>query len=236
VAQRIRIDFELISETGQVLAKNYTEIFVFPRIPSTNVSLVVHDPTNKLAALTSSLQSAGFMTAPRRDIKPVIITKVLDEWVVQQMKNGLSVICLTDTNTKLPEGFPAKLESRKSAWYDGNWASNLNWLNDKCEPFKSVNFAKHLGCEGSYAIPNVLLADVKPENFSDVLAGMFVGWLHLNSAYLLQMNAGRGKLLVCCFPLTESFDNDPYSASLLDRIIQYAANPDLKPTMTWNFR
>jgi hypothetical protein len=75
---------------------------------------------------------------------------------------------------------------------------------------------------------------IDPANYEDVLAGMFVGWVQKNAAYVVQMKVGKGKLVLCALPLHWTADADPFSATLLHRLKQYAGSIDCQPKWVWN--
>ena len=59
---------------------------------------------------------------------------------------------------------------------------------------------------------------------SDVLAGIFYGWIHSNVGTLVQARYAKGKLLVCTFSLATTYASDPYASYLLDALVRYAAS------------
>jgi hypothetical protein len=65
---------------------------------------------------------------------------------------------------------------------------------------------------------------VPAQNFNDVLAGMFYGWIHANAGVLVQAKAGKGKLLICTFSLATTYSSDPYATYLLDALVNYAVS------------
>jgi len=149
------------------------------------------------------------------------------------LKKGKSIICLVDSTTKLPEFFTGKIISRNEEWLDGNWATNLNWLRDDNLLFNDISFEKTFGFEISQTIPKIVLTEIPPENFEDVLAGMFVGWLHKNSAYVFQIKAGKGNLIFCTFPLAENYPTDPFAKRFLQNLISYIQSDQFKPSTIW---
>lgn len=167
------------------------------------------------------------------DIKNVLLTSTLDNETLNSLSQGKSIICFIDSSTILPKTFPFKIRNRNDEWYDGNWASNLNWSRPEYELFKNLSFGKTFGFETASCCPKYLFADIPAEYFSDVLAGMYVGWLHLNSGYIMQMNVGKGKLLLCAFPVRTNL-NDPFAKHLFANLIQYIQSPDFNPLLKLN--
>jgi hypothetical protein len=167
------------------------------------------------------------------EIKNILLANTIDNETLNSLSHGKSIICFIDSTTILPKSFPFKIRNRNDEWYDGNWASNLNWFRSENELFKNISFGKTFGFETANCFPKYIFADIPAEYFSDVLAGMYVGWLHLNSAYILQMNVGKGRLLLCSFPVRTNL-NDPFAKHLFSNLVQYIQSPDFKPLLTLN--
>jgi hypothetical protein len=157
----------------------------------------------------------------------------MTEEVIEKLNDGKFVICLIDSSTNLPESFPYKINSREEEWLDGNWATNMNWLREYTALFNGISFGKTFGFEIAQTVPQRVITEVPSENFDDVLSGMFVGWLHKNSAYIFQMNAGNGKLLLCTFPLADHYSTDPFAKLFLQNLMDYAQSVDFNPITNW---
>jgi hypothetical protein len=71
---------------------------------------------------------------------------------------------------------------------------------------------------------------LKPEDFRDVLSGIFYGWIHSNVGTLVEARAGKGKLLICTFALGTTYGSDPYATYLLDTLVQYIVSGPM-PTL-----
>jgi hypothetical protein len=62
---------------------------------------------------------------------------------------------------------------------------------------------------------------IPAKDFSDVLAGMFFGWIHSNVGVLVQAKCGKGTLLICTFALDTTYGTDPYATDLMDELVNY---------------
>ncbi len=231
--QRLRISLALALVDGRVLAKNYCDVFVYPKqkISAAN-SIRIYDPAKTLGKFADALRAAGYALEKLSAKTSPLITNLLDGEALRRLEAGETVLCLVDTSTILPAAFPCSLKSRAAEWYDGNWASNLNWIRSHRGPFRDLGFGRFLGFESAELAPQTVISGVPAENFSDVLAGMYVGWLHLNSAYVLQINVGKGKLILCTLRIAENFDRDAYAAALLGRLIDYSSSKEFTPQIT----
>lgn len=100
------------------------------------------------------------------------------------------------------------------------WAYSV-WIRKDRQPFKLIGFETFPGFEMQAATPPSVVQGLKPENFNDVLSGIFYGWIHSNVGTLVQARAGKGKLLICTFSLGTTYGSDPYATYLLDGLVQY---------------
>ncbi len=225
--EKVKIDFKLIDNDGNVIAKNFSELFVFKKVDKPTQHVAIIDPLKSLARLTDELSNEYQLS----ESSNVIITNLINEEVIGKLREGRDVICLIDSTTKIPESFPYKINSREEEWLDGNWATNMNWLRDYNSLFNGISFGKIFGFEIAQTVPRRVITEIPSENFDDVLSGMFVGWLHKNSAYIFQMNAGNGKLIMCTFPWAENYSTDPFAKLFLRNLIDYTKSNDFNPTI-----
>lgn len=229
--EKLVIKLEMINKEKRTIAKNFTEVFLYP-LSKTNQKQNIEIGSAALKNLSHKLEKRGYGITS--DSNATLIVNAIDESVLTKLKNGAKVICLVDSTTKIVYRMPFNIISRDSAWLDGNWASNLNWTNISKGPFNKINFGRTLGFESEKAIPQYVLGGVASQNYDDVLSGMFIGWVHSTSGYLLQMKVGKGKLITTTFRLTDNYEVDPYSTILLDEIIRYISSEECNPKMNWN--
>jgi hypothetical protein len=231
--QKLTVNFELVNADKKKIAKNFTEVFVYPQKSVNEKAKVSVDDKNELMkTLSSKLVKNGFQISEDKDA--VMIVNSIDERVMEKMKAGTNVICLADGNTKNISGFPLEIISRDSAGLDGNWASNLNWIEDSSPLFNKIVFEKKLGFEAVNAIPNYVIGSIPAEIYDDVLSGMFIGWVHANSAHLVQMRIGNANLILTTFKLAENYGADPYSTIMLENIIDYIRGKECNPKLKWD--
>ncbi|MCF8240348.1 MAG: hypothetical protein K9J16_03105 [Melioribacteraceae bacterium] len=187
-----------------VIAENFIEVFVFPK---SNVPDAAGD---------------------------ILVTSKIDSSVLEQIYNGKKVLCIADSSDAVPETFPFKIVSRESDWLDGNWASALNWYNPDHYVFQDLNFGKSFGFEAYEVIPGYVISDIAPEDFESVQAGLYIGWVHLNSGYMIEMKYGTGSILLTTFNLTNL--DDPFAATLYENIIDYATSENFQPNYELKLR
>ena len=153
----------------------------------------------------------------------------LDEKILDEVEKGKTALCLADTLSRLADIFPYKIVSRESDWLDGNWASALNWYNPRHTVFQNLNFGKSFGFEAYEVLPHYIISDIHTEEFEAVNAGLFIGWVHLKSAYTLELKYGKGKILLTTFDLSNQ--NDPYVQTLRKNIFTYINSKNFHPTI-----
>ncbi len=211
------ITIELLDHTGKRLAINKAELFIYPeknkhRVPR----FKIYDPYKKF----STIENLSDFTTDEKYESP-IITNVLDNEILDHLRSGSNILCLVDEHTVSPDTTLFRIIPRKSQWYDGNWASNLNWIRFEHPVFNDICSSPLLGFRIADISPEWIITDLSPQNFKDVLAGMFVGWLHLNSGYIVQMRSGSGRLLLCTFPLAEKMGKDVFAAELMANLLDW---------------
>ncbi len=201
--RRVRIDLTVRRGKGETFARNWVDLLVLPRV-------------NK-------------ETAGQRS--PMVV-RTLDSAAVGALERGARVLCLIDSTTRLPADFPLKLSRRTDPWYDGNWASNMNWVRRESPVFQGLVPDRHLGFAESAVMPDFVLSGIAPEHFGDVLAGMYVGWVHLNSGYIVSMRVGKGTLVLCTLRLEDT--SDPFARALRSRLMSFTASGAGSPRWRWS--
>jgi hypothetical protein len=116
--------------------------------------------------------------------------------------------------------------------YDGNWVSNFAWIDPHSPVFQGITARPILGWEGAAVTPHFVLRGIKPEQYDDVLAGMFYGWINNNSPLLVQAHVGKGAAIVTTFRF-DQYGADPYATALLDSLVRYISSPQFQPRMEW---
>ncbi len=220
--RRERLFLELRAGDGELLAANSDEVFAFPPRPQRALPVLAMADDDPLKA---ALKSAGYRISSARDA--VLVARRVDDAVLVQVRRGAKAVVLIDAADALPAPFPVQVQERKGD-YDGNWISNFAWIVSYAPPFRDAAVTPILGWEAAEVTPRYVLRGVAAENYADVLAGMFYGWLNLNSPLLMQVRLGRGALLLTTFRF-DRYGDDPFATALLDGIVSYAASPQFTP-------
>ncbi len=103
----------------------------------------------------------------------------------------------------------------------------MNWYDPNHPVFQNINFGKSFGFEASGILPDYVISEISQEQFDSVPAGIFIAWIYINSGYVIEMNYGKGKILLTTFNLSNQ--NDPYVVTLRNNLINYISSEVFKP-------
>ncbi|MBN1300186.1 MAG: hypothetical protein JW995_03135 [Melioribacteraceae bacterium] len=188
---------------GLQIASNFIELFIYPAVSET------------------------------QDFQNILITDSISDDLLESVHKGKNLLLLVNGRDAFNDSSLFKILPRDSEWIDGNWASALNWIDPEHFVFRDISFRKSLGFEAYEAFPKFVISDLNPEYFSSVYSGMFVGWLHLNCANLLEFNYGNGRILITTFDFSNM--DDPYTRTLYGNIIGYINSDEFNPKYKINF-
>jgi len=185
---------------------------------------------------TLATNTAEYAVYPRiadGNMQNVLVTSTVDSSAIAALQAGGSVLCLMDSTTVFPARFPLITVRRDTGWYDGNWASALSWVRSGGPPFHGICRDNRLGFESAGTPMPYAVRGIPEEHADDVLAGLFIGWVHRPAGFVVQLRVGQGKLIVCAIPLKASEQTDPFAATLLHSLRTYAVSADCRPRWEW---
>jgi hypothetical protein len=213
------LNVEMVSE-GKTWAENSLEFYVYPAQQSELPPPVsFHDPAGRLRRLVDEMRARNYLAPTGSEALPVLIASTFDEEVKKELRAGGRVILLAGDRQTLAPGI--EIVPRAGSDYEGNWMCDFLWVRNTQPPFTSIGFDTLAGFEAQAVTPATVMQGITPQDFPDVLAGMFYGWIHLNVGVLVQAKCGKGTLLVCTFALTTTYGSDPYATDLLDALVNY---------------
>ena len=251
--QRVEMPLRLIDGGGETLSANTQEMFVFParmkQAPNLR-HLWVYDPRD-LWGLRASLGRAGYRVSdhPSDTTECAVVTR-FDDTVRAYVRDGGKVLCLAKPQTlkaqsgqfqevgaDLFENGSIILTSRErrpgeritGKQWDGNWATNFNWLKFK-EVCPSLVAQNPLGFEFLRIMPDyVILGFEAEDDFLDIYSGMVVGWVHNPVAMLAGVRCGAGKTLISTFKLEEAYETDPAATVMMHDLIEFVVSDRFRP-------
>jgi hypothetical protein len=210
------------------LSENSLNYYFYPnKPPDLPPPVSFYDPPpGRLRRLVNDMRERNYLAPSGAEAFPVLITSTLDETVKSKLRAGARVILIATDPLALAPGI--EVVRRAGTDFSGNWISDFLWLRKGRAPFGDTGFDTLGGFETQAVTPATVIKGVPPQDFKDVLAGMFFGWINGNVGVLVQAKAGKGKLLICTFSLTTTYNSDPYATYLLDALVNYAVS-DFSP-------
>lgn len=222
-----RVNLTLLSKNNEQVAANYIEIFVLPdqeQPPGVTIS-----GSNKFQeSITKFYQTTGTKNMDNSQ-NATLVTDRFDDSLLEQVKKGGTVLVMVGDSTRFPDYFPIELESRNTEWYDGNWITNFNWVRNSVPPFNEMDMKAFPGFEIAGIMPEQAISNIPGEHFSDVLSGMFVGWIHLNSGYLVQAKVGEGRVLISTYDIASNLMTDPMAGYFYTNLLDYMGSEKFQP-------
>jgi len=214
---------------GTVIAKDSAGLYFYPQEkPTLAPPINFHDPQGRLRRLASDMQQRDYFETDNAQAHPVLIASVFDDIVKKALESGSKVILLSrGPETLTPD---VKIAPRSQGAFSGNWISNFAWVRKDAAPFSKIGFETLSGFETEASTPEAVVTGIPPQEFKDVLAGEFYGWIHSSVGTLVQARYGKGKLLICTFSLNTPYGTDPYATYLMDALVNYAAS-DFSPKL-----
>jgi len=214
--------------SDKTVSENSLDYYFYPTKPlDLPPPVSFYDPApERLRRLVKDMRERNYLAPTGSEAFPVLITSTLDETVKNKLRAGARVILIASDPLTLAPGVAVAPRSEDDL--SGNWISDFLWLRKGRAPFSGIDFDTLGGFETQAVTPATVIKGIPPQNFNDVLAGMFYGWIHDNVGVLLQARAGKGKLLICTFSLATTYNSDPYATYLLDALVRYAIS-DFEP-------
>ncbi|MFQ6133380.1 MAG: glycoside hydrolase family 2 protein [Armatimonadota bacterium] len=222
--ERAVLWLSLLDEEGDVQSANFVRLtFVPARARESSVRVEAQPGSEAMAALAAKVpQPAGE--------RAVLLADHLDRDLVEELDSGARVLLLAPDGLHGAAFSPLATKDRGSAGVAGNWLGATTWLRH--QPFPNMPKRVHLGMEFDACLPRHVLAGFGPEDRDDVLSGVFAGWLHGISPFMVQARCGKGRLLVTTFDVVSQYGEDPISTALLHDLLAYLASEKCQPKRT----
>jgi hypothetical protein len=167
----------------------------------------------------NAMRAHNYLPPSGREALPVVITSTFDDEIKEALRRGGLVMLIPTDRQQLGGGL--EVVPRSIDNLDGNWISAFAWVRKDHAAFKSIGFDTLAGFETQAVSPSMVVRGIPPEQFGDVLSGIFYGWIHSSVGTVVQAKCGRGKLLIVTSSLATTYGTDPYATYLLDNLINY---------------
>ncbi len=205
----------------KALAEDSLDLYFYPpHSPELPPPVTYEDPSGRLRRLPGEMNRRGYLAPTGAEAFPVLIASALDDKVKARLEAGGRVLLLAGDKATLAPGI--EIVPRAGSEYDGNWISNFLWIRKDQPPFKTIGFDTLPGFETQAVTPPAVIKGIPPQNFADVLSGIFYGWIHDNVGTIVQARYGKGRLLICTLGVATGYGSDPYATRLLDALVDYA--------------
>ncbi len=215
---KVRVD-----SGGKTISENSIDLFFYPpKSLGLPPAVSFHDPAGRLRRLVNEMRTRNYLPPSGTEAFPVLIASTFDDEVKKALRAGGRVILMASERQELAPGLA--VVPRAGSELSGNWISSFLWIRKEQEPFKLIGFDTLPGFETQAVTPSAVIQGIPAEDFRDVLAGIFYGWIHSSVGTLVQAKSGKGKLLICTFSLAATYGSDPYATYLLDALVNYATS------------
>ncbi len=151
---------------------------------------------------------------------PVHIARRLDGTLRAHLEGGGRAVLVAGEEAALPDGLALRVQERRGSRWHGDWAQGMGWLRPRLAG--GLALGPRLDSAFLDLAPEHVLLGYEPAQAADVLAGLYVGWIHATAATVARARAGAGALVLCTLPLLDAGD-DPLAAHLLARLVEIAA-------------
>jgi hypothetical protein len=211
---RARLQLALLNESNCVIARNSLDFRLVPRPSSLTQPLTCPD-----ASLAEKLEHLGYSVTSHSNA--ITVLTQLDASARRFLQEGGRILFLAETPGALKTKIPRLVlkARRKTVWSD-NSAATFTWYRK--DRFGSIlGTDSGLGLASAAFTPKTVIRLFGTREFeSEVLAGMFAGWLHYPVALILKVPVGRGTLLVTTLRLKNQLGTDPVATLLFNELVR----------------
>jgi hypothetical protein len=224
---RARLEFRLTDGSGQLVARNHHELYLFPRLVEETRSTRV--AALGLPRLAGRLAAMGYeIVEDLASAHLAVVERMTDEhrWYVQ---NGGRVVWLAESSESQQTHLgPLGVAQRQGRSWQGDWASSMSWIRQD-RMFRDIPTGGVVDFAFADLTPEAVLVGLSPRDFAaNVHAGLFVGWVHHVVALVAERAVDRGRLLACTFRLREHLGTHPVATIMMrDMIARMAARPSV---------
>jgi hypothetical protein len=217
---RVRLELRLLDAEGEIITRNHQELYFFPRRVSEPVPASISAPPR----LKKSLLKLGYhLTDDLNDAAVLVVDRMTDE-IRRYVENGGRVLWLAEAGDAQQTYLgPVGIAERQGRKWQGDWASNFNWLNQN-RLFREIPTGGMVDFAFADLTPDLVITGLSTRDFaSNVHAGLFVGWLHHCVALVAERRVGNGRLLISTFRLRQQLAKNPVAAIMLRDMISHLA-------------
>ncbi|HEY7243927.1 MAG TPA: sugar-binding domain-containing protein [Xanthobacteraceae bacterium] len=222
-----RLELELRSESGTVLARNHLDLAVQPRRTAGDLRLRAWSPQPEVR---ERLRAMGYGLAAGVSDAALVVATAPEPWLAPFVRNGGRLVLLANAECQIEPFFPhwqkVKVVAREGTPWRGDWVSAFAWLR-RHGPFARLPGGPLIDATFDRVIPQHVITGCNLLDFhARVHAGLTVGWVHRPAALCVERNYGVGRVVASTFRLLRDAPGaDPTATSLLDGMIETANRP-----------
>ncbi len=207
---------------GAVIARNSQNIVFAPASSRTlgkGRTVWLYDPLGSAIGLSSLLTGIGCRIVAQPEPGVLGLVTRWDPAVSGFLRDGGRAV-LVATHTKsitIASGLGVRLLERNTNGWWGDWCTSKTWFVP--EHFPSLPDTIRFDFEYQPVVPERVLTGPLVDN---IVAGLFVGWLHNPAALVARLPIGRGDLIVTTFDLLPNIGSDPIATLMLHDLFNMA--------------
>lgn len=234
-----RLELVLQDERGNVLARNYEAISLYPPIaPMSDLAQAIWCEEPHVAERLALL---GLNVTDDKAAAELCVVRNIDTALVEEVRRGKRALVIyedgesrwlrTDQPTTIlpvpyhmDQAFPGVFaQHRDNTMYRGDWITAFSWLR-RSGVFANIPGGPMFDLSFEKVVPYAVLVGMKPWEFeAHVPAALVVGWGHKQAAIACERWFGRGKAMMTTFRLTSDAPGaDPVATNLLANLVRQA--------------
>lgn len=240
-ARQVTLRLRLVDRDGREVTKNTENLSWFPascRQIDLRPAVYVHDPLRILRNARGVLREAGVRLAERLEPGVLCLASQMDDKLLHWVHRGGAALLLALERESLPRTTSglASVGRDKNGWW-GDWCTNLNWFRPdgakRGGPWVSLPQTRQFDFTFQNVVPKRVLVGFDPrEDFDDIWAGLFLGWVHFPATFAGGFRYGDGKVLATTFDLLRYADRDPVGVVMLGDLLRFIAGKQFAPKKT----
>ncbi len=211
---RARLEFRLITGSGQILAKNDLMLSFFPRetqLSSSANALCLYVPDLPQAAKISGYHLVNKLA----EADVALVTALTDE-LREFLLSGGRVLWLAEKSDAQQTFLGLiNIQPRQGTVWQGDWVNTFSWISPS-PLFKTLPGSGLIDFNFSDLTPENVILGLGQDAFAhQVYAAMTVGWIQRTVALAAKIKVGKGELFISTFRLSQNIGSHPVAAGMV---------------------
>ncbi len=249
-ARTVPVKLEVLSESGEELARNVIDLLVLPtsvrqasyRLP---VAVMMRQgqsrtpvanrnySTDKVphSAFGSALDKLGYEIEGKLTADTgIAITDYPSESMLRWVREGGKLLFLSGAAS------PFFWAQGRGGTYGGSWLTSFSWLKPEVHPRLQVD--NPLGLPYMRVMPERTILGLPVEDRAvqgDFLAGQVSGWVGHPAVHTVRFRYGKGKVIMTTFNIAAAAGEDPVATAMLHDLVDHLASEACEPLLRANY-